>query len=398
MLSNIRTIVFNQKTVIGVYILFAITASVQALLLKTHLYGDRVYTEFNNYIIFKHSFFHLIAARNLYIPYPNEYWDLYKYSPTFAFCMGLFAYLPNYIGLSAWNILNAVALFGAIRMLPLNEKTKTLLLWFVLPELFTCLQNCQSNGLMAALLIAAFCFLEKNKTWLAALLIVVSVFIKVYGAIGFCMFILYPNKRKFIMFAVVWTVAILLIPLLVNPLHTLEWQYINWISMIMNDQSTSYGLSVMGWLSTWFGINDNKNIIMLAGAILFCIPFLKTEMYNDRSFRLLILSSLLIWVIIFNHKAESPTYIIAVTGVGIWYLLSSRNIWQKILLGIAFVFTSLSPTDIFPTIVRVSIFMPYNIKAVPCILVWIALLFELVRMKNNRIVTPSAISQEHSVL
>jgi hypothetical protein len=54
------------------------------------------YKDYNVYVIFKQAFFHLIAQKNLYILYPHEHWDLYKYSPTFALFIVLLAYLPDW--------------------------------------------------------------------------------------------------------------------------------------------------------------------------------------------------------------------------------------------------------------------------------------------------------------
>jgi hypothetical protein len=97
---------------------------------------------------------------------------------------------------------------------------------------------------------------------------------------------------------------------------------------------------------------------------------------------------MLIWVIIFNHKAESPTYIIAVTGVGIWYFANTgyrsyrARIWHNLTLTAVFVFTCLSPTDIFPSYIIHYFFVPYTIKAIPCILVWGIVWVKLMTMKS----------------
>ena len=92
---------------------------------------------------------------------------------------------------------------------------------------------------------------------------------------------------------------------------------------------------------------------------------------------------MLIWVIIFNHKAESPTYIIAVAGVGIWYFARPAVAWRTVLLWLTFIFTILATTDIFPPDIRHHYMLPYTIKAVPCILVWCVLVAELMLMKGN---------------
>ena len=141
----IAKFLLDRRTVYGAFVLVAIVASVQALLLHTHMFNGKAYTEYNNYVIFRQSFYHLLAGKNLYVLYPDEYWDLYKYSPSFSLAMGALAYLPDYIGLNIWNVLNALVLYKAIRMLPFKMETQTQLLWFVLLELLTSMQNSQSN-------------------------------------------------------------------------------------------------------------------------------------------------------------------------------------------------------------------------------------------------------------
>ena len=86
-----------------------------------------------------------------------------------------------------------------------------------------------------------------------------------------------------------------------------------------------------------------------------------------------------IWVVIFNHKAESSSYIIAMAGVALWYFPQQPTHVNTVLVCLAFVFTSLSPTDIFPRALSSAIFVPYAIKVVPCILIWGKVTYELTR-------------------
>jgi hypothetical protein len=390
-LRTLRSLIVQPRFVLAAYVLVALIASVQALLLPPHVFVGLPYKEYNNYIIFKQSFFHLIEGKNLYILYPGEQWDLYKYSPTFALWMGLLAHLPDYIGLTIWSLGNVMALYTAIRMLPFKERTQCLLLWFVLLELLTSVQNAQSNGMMAGLLIGAYACMQRGKVGWATLWLVIATFIKVYGAIGFCLFLFYPGKLKFIAWAILWTVLLAVMPLVVTPVQTLTWQYHNWAVMMAEDQSASYGLSVMGWLHSWFGVVNGKSVVTLAGLALFLIPFVRYRLYGNEVYRLLMLASMLIWVIIFNHKAESPTFIIAVAGAGIWYFCRPRQLWRSVLLGVVFVFTCLSPTDIFPPFMRTHFFIPYAIKAIPCIALWCVILMELMWLKQGEAL-PEAVS------
>ena len=382
-LQNLRSLIVHPRLLLLAYMLLALIASIQQLLLPPHIFSGIPYTEYNNYVIFKQSWYHLLAGKNMYILYPELQWDLYKYSPTFALFMGLLSRLPDFIGLTIWNLSNSLILYVAIRMLPFKDRTISLLLWFVSLELLTSIQNAQSNGIMTGLLIGAYASMQRGKIAWATLWLVIATFIKVYGAIGFCLFLFYPDKIKFLAWAAIWTILTAILPLAVTPYPTLVWQYHNWASMMAADQSASYGLSVIGWLHSWFGISSGKSIISIIGILLFLIPFIRFRLYRNEVYKLMMVASMLIWVIIFNHKAESPTFIIAVAGVGIWYFSRPRQLWRSILIAIVFIFTCLSPTDLFPPWLRDHFFIPYTIKAVPCILLWCVVFYELMTIKKD---------------
>lgn len=144
-----------------------------------------------------------------------------------------------------------------------------------------------------------------------------------------------------------------------------------------NDHADSHGLSVIGWLKTWFGWEPNKVAVAAVGVVLFCLPLLKIKSYSDYPFRVMLLASVLVWVIIFNHRAESPTFIIAVSGVALWYFIQAPKTENLVLLLLTLVFTILSPTDLFPPFVRHEWMEPYVVKAVPCILIWAKLTYNL---------------------
>ncbi len=401
--QSFRALFLNQRFILGIYIAAAIITSVQLYLIGPHPFRmpspseipadimnrpelmnqfiGQSQTQYNNYTIFKCSWYHLIQSRNLYGIYPTQHWDFFKYSPTFALLMGLIAWLPDLIGLSIWNLLNVITLFFAIRLLPFTSKTQCLLLWFIFNEMLTCLTNCQSNGIMCGLIIAAYGCMEQKKIFWATLWLVLATYIKVYGAIGFCIFLFYPGKIRFLLYTFIWTAIFALLPLLVTTPQTLLWQYHNWASLMIADASTATGLSVNGLLNSWLGIPNSK-WITLAGVLLFILPLARFRLYTNLSYRLLLLAYMLIWVIIFNHKAESPTYIIAVTGVGIAFWGNTVSRWRLALLCFVLVFTSLSTTDFFPPYLRSHFMQPYKIKVLPCIIAWIVLFFDLMFLKN----------------
>ncbi len=360
-----------------VYLLVAVTASLQAILIGTHTADGFTYTDYNNYIIFRNSFTHLIHGQNLFTHYPAEQWDLYKYSPAFALIMAPFSVMPDWIGLPVWNMINAGILLWGCSMLPFQQRTKILLGWFMLLELLTSLQNAQSNGLMAGLIIGGYGCLKKEKTGWAALCFMLATFVKIYGCFGLLFFLFFPNKVKGGLYTALWGVLLALVPIVVMTPQTLVWQYQNWLVMLAADKAASYGLSVMGWLHSWFGVNGGKDLITAIGFLLLLLPLVKIKKYKEQNFQLLYLASVLIWIIIFNYKAESPTFIIAVAGVGIRHFAMPKKIWSNILLAAVFVLTCMSPTDIFPPMVKERFFIPYVIKAIPCIAAWLIITYEL---------------------
>lgn len=383
-MGAVNRFLVNQKYLLILFSGVVIFASMQSYFgkLKSFYEGGELYTTYNNYIIFKQSFFHLIERKDLYVHFVEEQFDLFKYSPAFALIFGIFATLPDIVGLSLWNILNAAVLFFSVYYLPrLDMRTKGLILVFVIVEFLTAVQNEQSNALIAGLLLFTFGFLERGKYWLASFCLVSTIFIKLFGIVGLALFLLYPNKFKLTYTTAFWVVLFTLLPLLVVDMKQSIFLYKSWANLLANDHSISDGLSVIGWLKTWFGLNVNKTYVSIAGAILFCIPLLRIKQYSNFTFRMLSLASIMIWVVIFNHRAESPTFIIAITGVALWYYGQKQKPENYALLVLAFVFTTLSPTDLFPRFIRNEWMKPHVVKAVPCILIWGKITYDLLFAK-----------------
>lgn len=352
---------------------------------KTYEEGGIEYTKYNNYVIFKQSYFHLIENKDLYQLYPQEHWDLYKYSPTFSLLMGLLAYLPDFLGLLIWNLLNAFVLFFALWKLPFSSDKKRIWAFlFLVIELVTSLQNAQSNGLMAGLIILAFVYLEKKNIALATLCIVATIFIKLFGIVAFALFLFYPNKLKSALYTLGWILLLAVLPLILISPEQLTFLYKRWGNLLQNDHSISIGFSVSGWLFTWFGLNL-KTVSLVVGTFLFCVPFIHYKYFNEVRFKLLYLASILLWIVIFNHKAESPTFVIAVTGVAIWFFTQEFNKLNFSFLILALLFTVLAATDLFPKFIRDDYFIPYVVKAVPCIFIWGKITWELIFYSKNKL-------------
>ena len=366
-------------------VLFSCTAiilSIQALVMEKRatIEGGNEYNRYNNYTIFKNSHEHLREGKDLYVLYPEKQWDVYKYTPTFAAFFGVFAIFPDWIGLNLWNLANTLLLVFGVYLLPkFTRLEKGIILLIGGLELMTSMQNEQSNGLMAGLFVMAFALLERKNYLFATLCLVFSVFIKLFGAVAFALFILHEKKWKLIAYSLMWTVVLAAIPLLFISLDAYYGLLESYVELLSNDHSSSYGYSIFGIIHSWFNLeNFSKLSIVALGAVLFLIPFLRTKKYTEIDFRLLALSSVMLWVIVFNHKAESPTFIIAMIGVGIWFMNGVKSRWDYTLLILAIILTTLSSTDLFPHYLRAHFIKPYYLKGLPAILIWFKVVYEMI--------------------
>jgi len=374
-----------QFIILSVLILTAIGVSIQVLNLPPRINGDSVFTHYNNYLIFKNSFFHLIEGQNLYTPYPVDYWDLYKYSPIFSLFMGMLAWMPNWAGLLCWNLLNVIVLYFGVKDFDFKNKRLQLFFWFfIFLELITSLQNSQCNILIIGLFLLAYQSFQKEQIIKAALFLSLTVFIKIFGLVLFILFLLYPKKIKFISYSILWFSLLALFPIVITGWNELIWQYQNWWHMLINDSSVSSSYSFKGWLELWFTIQPNKSLVLVFGIVGLLLPLFNYKAIKTSTFQTMMFASAVIWVVIFNHKAESPTYIIAVIGAYIWFINSKRSWVEIALITMCFLFTIVSPTDIFPQSWREAFITPYAMKAFPCILIWLSLTFNMLRLKPQQ--------------
>jgi hypothetical protein len=120
--------------------------------------------QYSNYQVFKYAHFHLLSDQDLYSDHHSEHCFTFKYSPAFALFFGLFAYLPDWLGLVLWMLVSGVVTFLALRALPGVAPPKQLLFLLLIGfEWFGSVQGQQTNALIAMLLLLAFSLLERDK-------------------------------------------------------------------------------------------------------------------------------------------------------------------------------------------------------------------------------------------
>ena len=328
-----------------------------------------------NYLTFSSSFWNMFHGVNPYYQILE-----YKYSPAFCVLMSPMAILPDWLGAIIWNAVNTLVLYVGINRLKLDNTKKAFILWFILFEFLTSIQNFQSNILISGLILLAFSFFEERRTFWTSFIITLLFFIKIFGAGIGIIFLFYPKKIKFIICSLFWTLILIFIPLVFVNWDFFIILYRSWWIIMTTDFSASMGVSIMALINMIISLS--KSYIQIFGLFLLVLPLLVNFKYfSEYKNRLMLVASIMLWMIIFNHKAESPTFIIAVTGSAIWYVLSKKTVFNLVLMLLVFIFTTLSPTDHFPKIKFK--FAHYNVvKALPCVLVWIKIQVDLYSIKN----------------
>ena len=356
----------QQRLTLALYIVAPIVVSIRRGVLEFP----------NDYAIFRASFYNLLNGRDLYALHPGQALDLFKYSPSFAVLFAPFALPPFVVGLLAWNLVNALGLCLVIeRLLPWEKARIAILLVF--PTMIRAAESSQSNALVAALIVGAFVSLECGRDARAATAIIVGAAIKIFPLAGLALAVPYHALRRSSRFAiavVAVAVAVFALPLLFISAHGLAAEYHSW-SVLEQQQSSWTGTSVMGLLQQWAGWPWRAWPIQIAGTALLLLPLaLRRDEWGDRGFRLRFLASLLVYMVLFNHKAERQSYVIAMVGIAIWFVTQPRTPLRVALMALVFTLTSLVAN--MPAPLRACIGVMAR-NTVPVALVWLLMQVEL---------------------
>jgi Glycosyltransferase family 87 len=327
----------------------------------------------NNFLIFRAATRHLVAGLDLYAAYPAEHFDFYKYSPTFALLFAPFAYVPFAPAMLLWNALNAGALYVAIGLV-LPRRAATVARAIVFLDMLGSLQNVQSNALVAALMVFTFAAYERHHTVLGSLAAVTGAYVKLFPIAGVSFAVFHPRKLRVAIAVALGMALFAVLPLLVTSPERLLAQHESWRAISATD-SLKRGYSVMQMIEQITRAGLPNWPVQLAGVLILLAPVVVQRWrWHDWDLRRLYLCSVLVFCVIFNHLAESPTFVIAITGVAIWFATIVRpSRWEWALLGFVVVFTILASSDLMPRDIQRDFFDRYRFKTVPLIVVWIEL-------------------------
>ena len=346
----------------------------------------------NNFRIFRAAFHHLVAGQDLYAAYPGEHTDLYKYSPTFAFLFAPFAMLPVVPAYFVWQFVSIAAVVGGMHR-QMTQREMTIALVIAWPSVVTDMQRAQTNTLCAGLMLIAWSCLERRAQLTAAISGAVGAFVKIFPLAAFAGLLMQPRKlRQFVLIALVMTLGVFL-PLLVTSPASLLMQYQSWlrietldaVPVVYGQHGAGLYAGLMGGLHVWFGVDWPHWPVQLTGVLIVLAPIvMRRERWHEAHFRLQLIASILIFAVLFNHQSESPSYVIAMLGIAVWFATSERAAWRVALIVFAMLLVNGGSSGILSRDLYQRFYLAYLLKTVPLIPIWIVMQLELHGLLRNR--------------
>lgn len=338
----------------------------------------------NNYLIFKYTTIHSINGENMYGEHPGEYLDKNHYGPFFALLFAPFALSPDWLGHLMWVTFLTGSLYLVIRQMPLEEWQKNGIMLIVFNDLLTASFNVQFTIPVAAMVLLTFILVYQRKDFWAPLPILMGAFVKLYSIVGLGFFLFARNKWKFILGCVAWSIVLFVVPMVLSSPQYVIDMYFQWYKYLVIKNSENVDLfgwqdiSIMGFVRRNLGEPTIPTWpFLVALMVLYGLSLLRISQYKNPAYQFLFLASTLIFPVLFSSASESSTYVIVFVGIAIWFVIQPTLDWKIwTLLILAFVFGSLNTVDIYPQVYRTWL-RTHSIKALPCTIIWLRILYEM---------------------
>jgi hypothetical protein len=330
---------------------------------------------FDSFLLFRWSFFHLSEGVSLYAPYPDLYVSRYQYGPSFGLLIAPFALLPVWLGLFLYNSLTIAVFYYAVRRL-LPGRTGLLALLLLFFEVLRTTQNAENNALLAGLMVLAFLWLERDRFGRAAAAIAVGASFKIFPLAAAALALPHRWRWRFGGALAASLALLLLAPLLLTSASALLQQY-QWWGEAQRGFSIRRLESVMALIALVVPGDWPNWPVQFLGTALVLLPFaVRRADWGDPLFRRGMLYSVLVYVVLFNHQAESPSFVIAMTGVVAWYLTVDRRWYHHVVMVASWLLVSLL-SEILSGAALNACCRPWHYKTIPILLAWLIMQWEL---------------------
>lgn len=358
-----RKLTFEQKTRLF-YICFFMLLSILPVIHAPH----------NNYTAFNNGSLNLLSGID---PYPADWLTATKfsswfiYSPAFAIFFYLFSTegVGMHAGIYLWLMLNLFTFwFGFSSLLRIVDRDSLLKgKWYLLAlfltanELLGTLQNVQSNAFIGGLMMLGFVGYMNGRLLFSAFVLALGINFKIFPVVVALLLFLDFNRRFYAYFLVMFGL-ILLAPLLFIPQEFYLDIAKHWLTMMRTDSLRILYLGLKPTLALfgWEVESQFFTIFMLLNALAIAIAARLVIVKSRPDFVRLIFPLAVVFILLFNDRAERPTFVMLTPVFGIMLhaaLLELRNAGRQARLHIGFLalgffFISLSYSDLCPKFCR----------------------------------------------
>lgn len=281
-----------------------------------------------NYHVFADSTVWFWHGQN---PYTHEFINhvgrYFLYTPVFSVLYTPFAMLPTFVGGMLWNLMNYSLMFLAVMKLPERiavPKVKIFLYLLLLLE--QSIFPFQYNIVVCYIFLFAFTLLEKDKPVWAILLIMLSATTKVYGVFELGLLFCYKNTWRNFMYAALFGVSFLLLPVVKIGWDGLLPAYQAWWDILSEHNTEQTFVSLMHiqpfkpWIHPYAAFYQLGSLILLFAMLLY-----KRQQWGDFVFRCRALSVIMGWMLLFSEASEHHGYIIAFSGFMLYYYTKEKH-------------------------------------------------------------------------
>jgi hypothetical protein len=283
-----------------------------------------------NLLVFLQSARDLLKGANLYELHTVEW---YKYSPSFAILFVPFLWLPPALTAALWGALNfGTAYLGLRNLLPNEEDDKkAILLGFLGIALMT--DGDQANLLITGTMLLSYKALRDRNFAAFGALASVGVFVKIFplaclGLLATC------RPRRDLARGLGWfflvSMALALLPLLFMTIEHYGLLLRSWRGLVAGEaQSVGAirGWSVVHMLRELFLPNVQAPLVQLLGTLILSVPFaIALFRPSTEAIRLDLALSILVYVVLWNHRSEYCTLVISAAALAVYTFHSKKRV------------------------------------------------------------------------
>jgi hypothetical protein len=132
-----------------------------------------------------------------------------------------------------WNIANTFIFIYGVYKLPFSDAKKAIFGLLCLQEYITAALSLQFNVALTGLLLLSAVYIYERKEVKSVTAILIGIFVKIYGIVGFTQFFFIKNKTKFILSGIGIAILFFVLPMAYSSPQFVIQCYTDWFQSIV---------------------------------------------------------------------------------------------------------------------------------------------------------------------